>query len=145
MILLAKIGLGFVGTVALTGAYTFREGVMRVDVDENRSGGDHVHLWMPAAAVPMVMHFVPARCMHGATRDAREWLPVARAVAHELGRLPDSILLEVQDGEQHVLISTQDGAIKIDVTDPEETVHVLCPLATIEDVTEEIAEMRPGT
>jgi hypothetical protein len=145
MILLAKIGLGFVGTVALTGAYTFREGVMRVDVDENRSGGDHVHLWMPAAAVPMVMHFVPARCMHGARRDAREWLPVARAVAHELGRLPDSTLLEVQDGEQHVLISTQDGAIKIDVTDPEETVHVLCPLATIEDVTEEIAEMRPGT
>jgi hypothetical protein len=144
MIMLAKIGLGFVGAVALTGAYTFREGVMRVDVDEYRSGGDHVHMWMPAAAVPMVMHFVPERYMRTAARDAREYMPVARAVAHELGRLPDSTLVEVRDGQQHVLISTVNGAIKIDVTDPQETVHVVCPLATIEDVTDEIAGMRPG-
>jgi|SRR5271154_4369725 len=145
MIMLAKLGLGFVGAVALTGAYTFREGVMRVDVDEYRSGGDHVHLWLPAAAVPMVVHFMPEETMKKVPNDAREWMPVARSLAHELGRLPDSTLLEVQDGDQHVLISTQNGAIKIDVTDPQETVHLLCPLATIEDVTDQIANTRPGT
>jgi len=144
MIVLAKIGLGALGAVVMTGAYTFREGVMRVDVDEYRDNGQHVHLWMPAAAVPMVMHLVPERYMHEAARDAREWMPVARAVAHELGKLPDSTLVEVRDGAQHVSISTQNGAIKIDVTDPEETVHVVCPLAAIEDVTEEIANTRPG-
>jgi len=144
MIMFAKIGLGIVGAVAMTGAYTFREGVMRVDVDEYRGGGDHVHMWMPAAAIPMVMHFVPDRYLQKAGHDAREWMPVARVAARELGKLPDSTLLEVQDGEQHVLISTQNGAIRIDVTDPQETVHVVCPLATIEDVTDEIANIRSG-
>jgi hypothetical protein len=144
MILLAKVGLGVVGAVALTGAYTFREGVMRVDVDEFRSGGDHVHLWLPAAAVPMVVRLMPDKCMRDAANNAREWMPVAQAVAHELGKLPDSTLLEVRDGEQHVMVSTQNGAIKIDVTDPRESVHVLCPLATIEDVTGAIEEVRPG-
>jgi len=33
MVLLAKIALGFGATVVLAGAYTFREGVLRVDVD----------------------------------------------------------------------------------------------------------------
>jgi hypothetical protein len=144
MILLGKIGLGIVGTVALTGAYAFRDGVMRVDVDEHRADGQHVHLWMPAAAVPMVMHVVPARYMEHAGREAREYMPVARAVAHELGKLPDSTLVEVRDGAEHVLISTQNGAIRIDVTDPEETVHVVCPLATIEDITAELGDLRPG-
>jgi hypothetical protein len=144
MILLAKIGLGVVSALALTGAYAFREGVMRVDVDEYRDGGDHVHLWLPAAAVPMIVQAVPERYMQKAAHDAREYMPVARAVAHELGKLPDSTLVEVYDGEQHVLITTQNGAIKIDVTDPRETVHVVCPLSTIEDITGELADLRPG-
>jgi hypothetical protein len=143
MILLAKVGLGFVGTLAVAGVYTFREGVMRVDVDEHRDGGSHVHLWLPAAAVPMVMHIVPQHEMEKAARQAREYMPVARVAAHELGKLPDSVLVEVKDADDHVVISTHNGAIKIDVTEPDEEVHVLCPLATIEDITQEIAETRP--
>jgi hypothetical protein len=143
MIMLAKIGLGIVGTLAVAGAYTFRDGVMRVDVDEHHAGGDHVHLWFPAAAVPMVMSAVPDRELAKATREAREYMPVARAVAHELGQLPDTTLVEVQDRNEHVRVSTHYGAIHIDVTDPDEDVHVVCPLATIEDITKQIAEARP--
>jgi hypothetical protein len=134
MIMLAKVVLGFAGTVAVAGAYTFHEGVMRIDVDEHRDGGSHVHMWLPAAAVPMVMDFIPRQHLQHAAQQAKEWMPVARIATKELAKLPDSTLVEVQDGHEHVLISTQNGAIKIDVTDPEETVHVLCPLATIEDV-----------
>jgi len=144
MILLAKVGLGVVSTLAVAGIYTFREGVVRVDVDEYRENGSHVHLWLPAAAIPMAVHFVPDREMEKAARKAREWMPGARVAAHELGKLPDSVLVEVKDGDEHVLISTHDGAIKIDVTEPDEQVLVLCPLATIEDVTAEIANTRPG-
>jgi hypothetical protein len=145
MILLAKVGLGVLGTIVATGAYTFREGLLRVDVDEYRQGGSHVHLWLPAAAIPMAMNFVPRREFEKAARDAREYMPIARAAAHELGKLPDSVLVEVKDGEEHVVVATKDGAIKIDVSDPEEQVHVLCPLETIEDVTQEIAENRTGS
>ncbi|MGA2811676.1 MAG: hypothetical protein ABSG16_09775 [Candidatus Acidiferrum sp.] len=143
MILLAKVGLGFVGTLAVAGVYTFREGVMRVDVDEHRADGSHLHLWLPAAAVPMAMHFVPQHAMDNAARQAREYMPVAHTAAHELGKLPDSVLLEVEDADEHVVIGTHNGAIKIDVSEPDEEVHVLCPLATIEDVTAEIAATRP--
>jgi hypothetical protein len=61
-------------------------------------------------------------------------------LAHELGKLPDSVLVEVKDRDQHVIVSTQGGAIKIDVTDQEEQVHVTCPLSTLEDLTREVAE-----
>ena len=53
MLFLAKAALGLGGTIVLAGAYTFHEGVIRVDVDESREGGSHVHMWVPAAAVPM--------------------------------------------------------------------------------------------
>jgi len=61
MVLLGKIALGFGATVVMAGAYTFREGLLRVDVDESRINGSHVHVWLPAAVVPMAIHFVPGR------------------------------------------------------------------------------------
>ncbi len=144
MIMMAKLGLGVVGTLAVAGAYTFHQGVIRVDVDEYREGGSHVHLWAPAAVVPTALHFVPQRQVDRAMREAREWMPTARLVARELGKLPDSTLVEVQDADEHVRVSTQDGALRIDVKDADEDVHVMVPLATIEDVTDQIAAGRPG-
>jgi hypothetical protein len=144
MIFLAKLGLGVVGTIAVAGVYTFRDGVMRVDVDEARANGSHVHLWLPAAAIPEVMRLIPERELHRASHEAREWMPLASTVAHELGRLPDSTLVEVQDAKEHVMISTHNGALKIDVTDADEDVHIVCPLATIEDITQQIGEAGPG-
>jgi hypothetical protein len=144
MIMMAKLGLGVVGTLAVAGAYTFHQGVIRVDVDEYREGGSHVHLWAPAAVIPTALHFVPQREVDRAMREAREWMPTARLVARELGKLPDSTLVEVQDADEHVRVSTQDGALRIDVKDADEDVHVMVPLATIEDVTDQIAAGRPG-
>jgi hypothetical protein len=57
--LLAKLALGLCGTVAVAGAYTFHEGVMRVD--EDHFDGRHVHVWLPAAIVPMALHVVPSQ------------------------------------------------------------------------------------
>lgn len=136
MILAAKFALGFASTLAVAGAYTFHEGVIRVDVDEHRPGGDHIHFWVPAAAVPVAMHLVPKsqidlQCHRDELREA---LPIVRAAIHELEKYPDTTFVEVQDGEQHVLVSTRSGKLKIDVTDSSESAHVLVPLSTIEDV-----------
>ena len=48
--LLAKVALALCGTLVLTTAYAFHEGVLRVD--EDQSNGRHVHVWVPAAIVP---------------------------------------------------------------------------------------------
>jgi hypothetical protein len=145
MMLLAKTALGIGSTLVLAGAYTLREGVIRVDVDENRSGGSHVHLWVPAAAVPMSMHFVPREHLREASEHAREFLPTAHALMKELKKFPDAELIEVLDGAQHVRIRTHQGKLQIDVEDPDETVHLLCPLSTLDDVAEQLQSSAPGS
>jgi hypothetical protein len=144
MMLLAKAALGFGGTIVLAGAYTMREGVIRVDVDEFRSGGTHVHMWVPAAAVPMAMHLVPDKHWHHASEQAREAIPILHAVVKELKKFPDSDFVEVTDRDQHIRIRTHDGKLQIDVDAPDEKVHVLCPLSTIEDVTMQLEEHGPA-
>ena len=144
MVLLAKAALGLGGTLVLAGAYTMREGVIRIDVDEFRSGGSHVHMWVPAAAVPMVMHLVPDKHWRHASDHAREAMPILRAVVSELKRYPDSEFVQVDDGDQHVRVRTIGGRLQIDIDAPNEKVHVLCPLSTIEDVTVQLEEHASG-
>jgi hypothetical protein len=144
MMLLAKAALGLGGTLFLAGAYTMREGVIRIDVDEFRSGGSHVHMWMPAAAVPMAMHFVPSKHMRHASQQAREALPILHAFVKELEKYPDADFVEIDDNNQHVRMRTHGGKLQIDVDAPDEKVHVLCPLSTIEDVASQLEEHAPG-
>ena len=144
MMLLAKAALGLGGTIVLAGAYTMREGVIRVDVDEFRAGGSHVHMWVPAAAVPMVMHLVPDKHMRHASEHAREALPILRAVLKELKKYPDAEFVEVTDPREHVRVRTHYGKLQIDVEGVDENVHVLCPLSTIDDVTSQLEERTPA-
>ena len=136
MILLAKVAIGFGTTLAVAGAYTFRQGVIRVDVDEFRQGGSHVHMWVPAAAVPMALHFVPKHHLNHASTEACEAMPVVRAMFHELRNYPNTVFVEVTEGDQqHVRVATEHGALAIDVTEKgEEDVHLRVPISTVEDV-----------
>ena len=89
--LLAKLALGFCGTVAVAGVYVFHEGVMRVD--EDRADGRHVHVWFPAAVVPMAMYVVPSHYFERATSEAGPWLPTLRALTKELRKYPEAELV----------------------------------------------------
>ena len=140
MVLLAKAALGLGGTLVLAGAYTMRQGVIRIDVDEFRSGCSHVHMWVPAAAVPMAMHLVPERHWRHVSDNAREAMPILHAVVKELKKYPNAEFVEVDDNKEHVRVRTIGGRIQIDVDAPNEKVHVLCPLSTIEDVTVQLEE-----
>ena len=144
MLLLAKAALGLGGTLVLAGAYTMREGVIRIDVDEFRSGGSHVHMWVPAAAVPMAMHLVPDKHWRHATDHAREAMPILHALVKELKKYPDAEFVQVDDGDQHVRMRTIGGRLQIDVDAPDQKVHVLCPLSTIEDLTIQLEEHGSG-
>src|SRR6266481_759319 len=143
MMLLAKAALGVGGTLALAGAYTFHEGVIRIDVDEHRANNSHVHMWVPAAAVPMAMHFVPQKHLREAAEHSREALPIAHAILKELKKYPDVDLVEVMDGSQHVRIRTHKGKLQIDVEAPDQQVHLLLPLSTLDDVTRQLEANAP--
>jgi hypothetical protein len=140
--LLAKLALGLCGTIAVAGAYTFHEGVMRVDEDHH--DGRHIHVWIPAAIVPMAMHVIPSRHFVPAMSQAGPWLPTLRALTKELKRFPEAELVEVIDGGDHVRIRTHQGKLLIDVSEPGKNVHVACPLAMMEDVANELEAKTPG-
>ena len=144
MMLLAKAALGLGGALVVAGAYTFHEGVIRVDVDEFRPGGSHVHLWVPAAAVPMAMHFVPKHPLCDAAQRAQEFLPVAHALFKELKKFPDTEFVEVNDDEQHVRIRTDGEKLQIDVDTPDEKVHLLVPLSSLDDAVGQLEDNGPG-
>jgi hypothetical protein len=142
--LVAKIALGLASTVAFAAIYTFREGVIRVDVDEYRSGGSHVHLWVPAAVVPVALRFAPKDHLQDAAENIKPWIPTIRQLAKELEKYPEANLVEVVDGTDHVQIRTHAGKLQIDVREPGETVHVAVPISTLEDISVQLTENIPG-
>lgn len=144
MMLLAKAALGLGGALVLAGAYTLREGLIRVDVDEDHAEGSHVHLWVPAAMVPMAMHFVPKHALCDAGQHAREVLPAMHAFSKELKKFPDVDLMEITDGEEHTEVRTRSGKLLVDVDSPDEHVHLRVPLSTLDEVVEQLEESAPG-
>jgi hypothetical protein len=142
--LLANLALGVGATIVLAGVYTLHDGVMRVDEDD--SNGRHVHVWVPAAIVPMAMHVVPRHNMERVAEQARPWLPTLRALTKELEKYPNAEFVDVREdgGDQHVRISTHNGKLLIDVDQPDEHVHVACPLAVMRDVANELEANAPG-
>src|SRR5258707_7570367 len=97
MLILAKAALGLGATMAMGGLYVFHEGVIRVDVDEHRSGGSHVHFWVPATIVATGMHFMPKDRLNHATQEMRPFLPALREIAKELEKYPNVELVDVAD------------------------------------------------
>ena len=142
--LLAKLALGVGSTVLLAGAYTFREGTIRVDVDEFRDNGARVHFWVPAAAVPMALHLAPKRDLERGMREAQQWMPTMRTLLKEMEKYPNVEFVDVQDNEQHVHIGTKNGKLQIDVDGPDQKVHIACPLSTLEDLTSQLESIGPA-
>jgi hypothetical protein len=143
MILLAKAALAFGGTIAAAGAYTFHDGIAQVQVDDHT--GTHVHIWAPAAIVPIAMHVIPKRELHKFPHEAQQFVPTLRVLAKELENYPNSEFVEVgdRDSETHVRVRTVGSKIVVDVVDHEDKVHVVCPLAMIRDMADAIKDVQP--
>jgi predicted RNA binding protein YcfA (HicA-like mRNA interferase family) len=144
MILLGKLALGIGGSLVLAGVYTIREGVIRIDADEFQPNGSHMHFWVPAAAVPMTLHFVPKEYLRNAGEEIQPWMPTVRALTKELKKFPDADLVEVRESGSHVQVRTRNGKLLIDVDDPAEKIHITCPIETMEDASGELVARSPG-
>ena len=139
MIILAKIGIGFMGAVLVGGAALSSEGFIHVKVDEKQADGHHVTLVVPAALVPAALKFVPRHHLTEAAENLRTYMPILDAALPALEQCPDGVFVEVIDPGEHVLIAKVGGSIVIDVNDPDETVHVAVPLRAAESAIHEIA------
>ena len=147
MLVLAKVALGLGATLVMTTAYVFHEGVIRVDVDEHRPGGSHVHFWVPATTVSAGMRLArlaPQHPLEQAAEQAKPYLPVLRTLARELQKYPHAEFIDVTDEQQHVHIATVNGKLRIDVLSDDETVHVQVPVETLMDVADRLEDAARG-
>jgi hypothetical protein len=131
---LAKVALGFCGALVLAGAYSFHDGVVRVDIDEHHGNGTHLHVWAPAAIAPAAMYFVPKHYFRDATKEIEPWLPTLRVLTKELEKYPEAQLVEVRDSSDHVRVGVHRGKLMVDVESQDEMVHVSCPLVVMREV-----------
>jgi hypothetical protein len=139
MILLAKVGVGFLGAMAVGGAALCSEGFIHVKVHEKQADGTHISLIVPAAAVPVALKFVPDKHLAEASQNLRPYLPMLDAAIPALEECPDGVLVEVIDANDHVVITKAGGSLVIDVDDPGDTVHVAVPLAAAQSSLHQIA------
>ena len=144
MIFLAKAAIGASATLALAGAWVFHEGVIRVDVDESRSGGSHVHLWVPATTVSTGLCLTPRHYLRQAAEKSRDYLPVIRELAKELQKYPNAELLDIRDVSNRVHVSVKAGKLNLDAVSDNENIHFSCPTVTLEDVADRLEDAAPG-
>jgi len=141
MLILAKVALGVGVTAAMAGAYVFHEGVIRVDVDQNRDAGTHLHFWVPATAVSTGLHFVPKDKLQSTAQSIHPYLPVLREISRELEKYPNAELLDVSDGEDHVRIKMNGGKLQIDAVSHEgDIVHIAVPARVLSDVADQLVD-----
>jgi hypothetical protein len=143
MIFLAKLGIGVMGAALVGGAAVSSEGFIHVKVHENQPGEDSISLIVPAAVVPVALHFVPRQHLAEASENLRQYLPVIDAAIPALEECADGVLVEVVDPGEHVVIEKVGSSIIIDVNDPGETVHVSVPLRAAQSSIHQIAAASP--
>jgi|SRR5271166_244691 len=144
MLFLAKAAFGVTAGLALTTAYVFHEGVIRVDVDEYRAEGSHVHFWVPATTVSAGLRLAPRRHLQQAATQVRPYLPLLREISKELQKYPNAEFVDVHDGTDHVRVTMREGKLTIDAVTDAEKVHVTLPVETIRDVADRLEDVAPG-
>jgi hypothetical protein len=143
MFLLAKVGIGIMGTVVAGGAMLCSEGFMSVKVHEKQAGGTNFSMVLPAALVPITLQFVPNHHLAHASKDLRPYMPIIDAAIPALEDCPDGVLVEVTDLNEHVLIAKRGGSVVVDVNDNGDVVHVAVPLRAAHSALREIAAANP--
>jgi hypothetical protein len=139
MVLLGKVALGIAGTALAGVGLICSEGMIEVKVVEKQPEVHHVYVLAPAMLVPMTMHFIPRRKLGNAAAEIKPWMPTIRAALEQLRAGEDITLVEVREPGQHVLVTKSGGSVVVDVTDPDETVHVSAPIRAIESTVEQVA------
>jgi hypothetical protein len=139
MILLAKLGVGVLGTAIVGAAALSSDGFIHVNVNEKAADGHHINLIVPAALVPVTLKFVPRQHLAEAAQNLRANMPLIDAALPALEQCPDGVFVEVTDPGEHILVAKSGGSIVIDVTDPDDSIHVSVPLRAAESAIHEIA------
>ena len=130
-------------TAAFAAMVVIHDGSIEVEV--HGDDGEDLSLTVPASLVRAALTFAPS--VHGTEMDAamaevRPHWPLVRALAKEMEKLPDGVLVEVKGGDGgQVIVAKQDGDLVVRVQDGRERVRVRVPAATVQDAVDAVGRM----
>lgn len=122
-----KLALLVLVPTLLVGGAVVNTSVLVVDVD----AGDAPHLVVP---VPLpvaraALALAPDQARWVQSPDLAGHLPRLERIVGALGESPDGVFVEVEDGDERVKISKDDGVLRVRASDgPETTVDVDVPV-----------------
>lgn len=130
-------------TAGTAGAVVYNAGAIQIQVREKHEGGENINLIIPAAIIPIGLAFAPDEELAQVSERMQEVLPILKAAAEELGKIPDGVLVEVRTHDEHVLIEKRGGSLVIDVDTDSEEVHVSFPIHMLLSAVRKLESVRP--
>ena len=121
----------FLVPIFVLGATVAATGTVTVKVQEKTADGLNLYIPMPALLFDLAMFAVPAVLPKDELREIRREMAPFRAdlerLAAEIENIPSGVLVEVQDGDEHVLISKQGRSFRVEVQSDDTDVTVAVP------------------
>ncbi len=107
-----------------------------VVVDVRPADGPRIIVPVPLFVARAALAFAPDEATHIEIPELDDYADVAEQIVDELLDATDGVLVEVHDGDEHVLIVKVGDEIEIDVDGDEEQVSVRLPLTVVADILE---------
>ncbi len=105
-----------------------------VVVDVKPSDGPRIVIPVPLFLAHAALGFAPQEAIEVDVPELGEYSDIAARLVSELRDCPDGVLVEVDDGGDHVLIEKVGDEIAIEVSSDREEVSVRIPLAAASEI-----------
>lgn len=129
--MLAKVGIAIAAPFLLTAIFIGATGVVVVDVKEGGPDGHHFMIPVPLALAQAALSFAPAEARYVECPDFAPYRDLTLRILEELDSIPDAVLVEVEDGNEHVLIRKEGKNLRVNVVDgADQVVDCKIPLET---------------
>jgi len=131
VVVLLPLAVG-AGVVALA----YSNGTVTVDVDDGQ--GTDFTLPLPAGLIPMALRYLPDGVCRELEREVGPSWGAVRAAVEEMNRIPDSVLVRVESGDDHVRVVKENGRLVVRVWSNDEHVNVAIPLHMVSSVVHQV-------
>lgn len=100
---------------------------------EDVEGGDF-SVRVPAGLADLALTFVPASVVRDLAEELEPVWPVARASYDGIAEAPNFVMVEYNDGDEHVRVEKRGHSLVVHVDSDNEKIHVELPLRLVERI-----------
>ena len=103
-------------------------------IDIRDGDGMRVIIPVPLSLARIALNFAPAEARYVEVPEIGQYLTYAERIVEELRRIPDGVLVEVEERHTHVLIEKVGENLEVHVEDGSDIVDVTVPLSAVLEV-----------